>query len=274
MKKCLAILLLTGTMVSCSEVPVTGRKQLAFLNNSELQAMSLQAYNEFLQSNKVVNNSDQAATVKRVGQRIQKAVETFMRENNMANRLDGFRWEFNLVQDKAINAWAMPGGKVVVYTGLMDVAQTEAGLAAVMGHEIAHAIANHGNERMSQGLATQLGLQVGQVALSSAMSEKPQQTKNLFLQTFGVLAPVGAQVGYLLPNSRLQESEADEIGLIFMAMAGYNPNEAIDFWQRMSKASQGGQPPQFLSTHPSHQTRIKDLQKAMPKAMKYYKKYN
>ena len=178
--------------------------------------------------------------------------------------LKGFQWEFNTVESEEANAFCMPGGKVVFYTGILPICQDEAGVAVVMGHEVAHAIAKHGNERMSQGLVQQFG----GVALSVALSDKPAQTQQLFQTAYGV----GSQVGVMLPFSRLQESEADELGLIFMAMAGYDPHEAPKFWERMSAKSSGGAPPEFLSTHPSHETRIRKLNKAIPKAMEYYKK--
>jgi predicted Zn-dependent protease len=181
----------------------------------------------------------------------------------MGDMLEGYQWEFNLVNDKAVNAWCMPGGKVVVYTGLLPVTQNEAALAVVMGHEIAHAVFQHGNERMSQGLAAQ-GLGSG---LSVALANKPAATQNIFMQAFGI----GTQVGVMLPFSRKQEFEADRYGLIFSAMAGYNPREAIALWQRMEKMSNGQRPPQFLSTHPSEGQRIDQLKKYMPEALKYYK---
>jgi predicted Zn-dependent protease len=201
--------------------------------------------------------------VKRVGRRIQGAVEKYMTDNNFRHQLEGYQWEFNLVESKEVNAWCMPGGKVVVYTGILPVAKDENGLAVVMGHEIAHAVAKHGNERMSQGLLTELG----GVALSVALRDKPQQTQRLFMNAFGV----GAQVGVLLPFSRTHESEADHLGLIFMAMAGYDPHGAVTFWERM--AQQGGsKPPEFLSTHPSDQTRINKIKAELPEALKYYQK--
>jgi predicted Zn-dependent protease len=202
--------------------------------------------------------------VKRVGQNIQAAVTKYMNQNKLGSRIAGYKWEFNLVEDKAVNAWCMPGGKVVVYSGLLPVTQTEPALAVVMGHEIAHAVARHGNERMSQ----QLLAQAGETALSVALANKSPQTQAAFMTAYGV----GSQVGVLLPYSRLQESEADKLGLIFSAMAGYDPREAPAFWQRMAKASGGGAPPEILSTHPSDQTRINDLNKFMPQALKYYKK--
>jgi predicted Zn-dependent protease len=181
----------------------------------------------------------------------------------MSSALKDYKWEFNLVDDKQVNAWCMPGGKVVFYTGIMPICQNEEGIAVVMGHEIAHAIADHGNERMSQ----QMVLQMGGMALDQAMSDKPEQTKALWMTTFGV----GAQFGVMLPFSRMHESEADQMGLIFMAMAGYNPEKAVDFWTRMSKMG-GQKPPEILSTHPSDETRIAKIKEHLPEAMKYYKK--
>jgi predicted Zn-dependent protease len=177
--------------------------------------------------------------------------------------LQGYQWEYNLVQDKAANAWCMPGGKIVVYSGLLAVTQNEAALAVVVGHEVSHALFQHGNERMSQGLVQQLG----GVALSVAASSQPAATQNLFMQAYGI----GSQVGLLLPFSRKQELESDRYGLRWAAMAGYNPREAIPLWQRMQKMAQGNKPPEFLSTHPAEETRIQQLQKFMPEALKYYK---
>ncbi len=265
MKKSYLVLIVIVTLLitACSTVPITGRKQLSLIPQSEMLSMSYQQYDQFLQSNKLSTDPTSTEMVKRVGGRIQKAVETYFAQNNMSDYLRDFRWEFNLVESEEVNAWCMPGGKVVVYTGLLPVAQNEAGLAVVMGHEIAHAIAEHGNERMSQ----QLVAQMGGMALSAALQNKPEKTQALWMTAFGV----GAQVGVLLPYSRTQESEADELGLIFMAMAGYDPNEAVNFWQRMS-AGKGAAVPEFLSTHPSDQTRINNLKKLVPEAMKYYQK--
>jgi predicted Zn-dependent protease len=198
-----------------------------------------------------------------VGKNIQLAVEEYFKMNNMPEKLEGYEWEFNLVESKEVNAWCMPGGKVVFYTGILPVTQNEGGLAVVMGHEIAHAIAGHGNERMSQVLVAQLG----GMALSEALDNKPEETRQLWMMAFGA----GAQLGVLLPFSRLHESEADQMGLIFMAMAGYNPNQAVGFWERMAEMKGGGAPPEFLSTHPSDKTRIKNIKSLLPDAMKYYK---
>ncbi len=249
-------------LAACSSVPVTGRKQLNLIPDSEMLAMSYREYGQFLQENPLSTDQEATAMVKRVGVRIQRAVERYFAENGMAEALRGYQWDFNLVESEDVNAWCMPGGKVVVYTGILPVTENETGLAVVMGHEIAHAVAEHGNERMSQALLTQYGA----VALDAALQNEPEQTRGLWMTAFGV----GSQLGVLLPYSRKQESEADHLGLVFMAMAGYDPNAAIPFWQRMA-AGGGGAPPEFLSTHPSDQTRIRGIQEHLPDALKYYK---
>jgi predicted Zn-dependent protease len=249
---------------TCSTVPLTGRSQLNMIPSSEMLTMSFQQYDEFLKENKLSTNNAEVNMVKQTGAKIQNAVERYMADNNLSSRLDGYKWDFNLVEDNQVNAWCMPGGKVVVYTGILPVTQDETGLAVVMGHEIAHAIAEHGNERMSQ----QLLQQVGAVGLMVAMKDEPAETQALWLSVYGV----GTTVGVILPYSRTQESEADHLGLIFMAMAGYDPYQAPEFWKRMAASKQGGQPPEFLSTHPSDQTRINDITSWIPEAMKYYKK--
>jgi predicted Zn-dependent protease len=262
----LKVVALCGILLSqnsCSQVALTGRKQLNFVPDSMMNSMSLQNYKEFLSSSRLSNNTQQTQMVKTVGARIQKAVEKYCAENNLSSRIKGYQWEFNLVEDPNVNAWCMPGGKVVVYTGLMPVAQNESGLAVVLGHEIAHAIARHGSERMSQGLLVEFG----GIALEEALSNKPQQTKDLFMKSYGL----GSQVGVLLPYSRVHESEADHMGLIFMAMAGYNPNEAVSFWERMAAANKGPRPVELLSTHPADSTRINNIKKLIPEAMQYYK---
>jgi len=256
---CGLVLLLSG----CSEVAITGRRQFNLVPDTTMNSLGFQAYSEFLSKNQISKNYSDTQLVKRVGNRIQKAVEQYCAQNNMSDVLRGYQWEFNLIEDDQLNAWAMPGGKMVVYTGLLKVTQSEAGLATVIGHEIAHVFAKHGAERMTQGLVVEMG----GIALSKALSNKPAQTKNLFMQSYGV----GTQVGVLLRYSRVHENEADHLGLIFMAMAGYNPNEAVNFWQRMAIAKQGPQPIEILSTHPADSTRIENIQKLVPKAMQYYK---
>ena len=264
MKKRLMVLLCVFLfLVACATVPITGRKQLSLVSSNEINAMSFKSYDEFLSNHKVIKGTDQARMVRSVGMRIQKSVEEYFAEQDLSARLDGYGWEFNLIDEPTANAWCMPGGKVVVYTGILPITRDETGLAVVMGHEIAHAVANHGNERMSQGLI----IQMGGVALSQALSEKPAETQYLFLTAYGV----GTQVGVLLPYSRLHESEADHLGLIFMAMAGYDPNAAVYFWQRMTGSKKGASPPEFLNTHPSDETRIKNMKKFLPEALRFYK---
>ncbi|MGE5681642.1 MAG: M48 family metallopeptidase [Bacillota bacterium] len=257
------VLLFSLILVECSTVPLTGRRQLDLVPNSQMLSMSFQQYGDFIKSHKVVTGTDQAQMVKRVGSKIQKAVEQYFAQNNLSDELKGYQWEFNLVEDPQVNAWCMPGGKVVVYSGILPLASDEASLAVVMGHEISHAVAKHGDERMSQGLLAQLG----GIALQEAIKTKPQATQQLYMAAFGL----GAQVGVLLPFSRTQESEADRLGLIFMSMAGYDPNSAVGFWQKMAAQSKGA-PPEFLSTHPSDQTRINKIKDELPEAMKYYRK--
>ena len=259
----LSLVSLSLLIISCSTVPVTGRSQLNMISDSEMLAMSYQQYDQFLKENPTSKDQPATEMVQRIGTNIQHAVETYMVDNFLSAHLQGYDWEFNLVEDDLINAWAMPGGKVVVYTGILPIAQNETGLAVVMGHEIAHAIAEHGNERMSQ----QLLQQAGAVTLMVAMKDEPVQTQALWLGVYGV----GTQVGIMLPYSRTQESEADRMGLIFMAMAGYDPQEAPKFWERMA-TGKDGEPPEFLSTHPSSQTRINNLKSWIPEAMQYYKK--
>jgi len=257
----LAIVIAAVLFDACSTVPVTGRSQLSLISSADMLAMSVTEYDAFLRSHRIIPASDaRAAMVKTVGRRIQSAVEQYYRQNNLS--LDGYAWEFNLVENAEKNAWCMPGGKVMVYTGILALTANDVGLAVVMGHEIAHAVAGHGDERMSQGLVAQLG----GLALSQALSQKPQETQDLWMTVFGV----GVQYGALLPFSRTQESEADHLGLIFMAMAGYNPGEALSFWQRMSQQNQGGAPPEFMSSHPSDATRISDIRDNLPEAMRYY----
>ena len=253
---------MTLVLVSCSKVPITNRNQMNLLPESEMVSMALTSYQDFLKTNPPVLNTKESAMVKSIGSKIQNAVGTFLNQNKMGDRVAGYNWEFNLVNSKEVNAWCMPGGKVVVYSGILPVTQDETSLAIVMGHEIAHAVARHGNERMSQEMIQQLG----GMALDVALREKSEMTRNIFLTSYGVGSTLG-----MLAYSRTQETEADKLGLIFAAMAGYDPNQAITFWQRM--AAQGGtKPPEFLSTHPSDATRIKTLKDFMPEAMKYYKK--
>ncbi len=247
-------------VATCSTVPITGRKQINVIPTSTMLSMSFQQYDNFLKENKISRDAKKSAMVKRVGRNLSKAVKTFLTEKNMQQELKNFEWEFKLVESEEINAWCMPGGKIVVYTGILPLTKNEDGLAVVLGHEIAHAIAKHGNERMSQGLMTQLG----GMAMAKALEQKPEKTKQLYMAAFGL----GAQFGVLLPYSRLHEYEADEIGLTLMTMAGYDPQEAVTFWERMSKMG-GQKPPEFISTHPADKKRIANLKKLQKKMEKY-----
>jgi len=249
-------------VASCATVPITGRRQLSLVPAAQMMATSYQQYGEFIKSNKLSTDVRQSAQVHDVGRRVQGAVEQYFAQRGEAGRLADYRWEFNLVESPEVNAWCMPGGKVVVYSGLLPVAKNETGLAVVVGHEIAHAIADHGGERLSQ----QLLAQFGGMALDTALQNRPDQTRQLWMGVYGA----GAQYGVLMPFSRQQESEADRLGLVFMAMAGYDPQEAVTFWTRMAAASGGQKPPEFMSTHPSDATRVANLNKLLPEAMGYY----
>jgi predicted Zn-dependent protease len=264
MKKIVSFVLVVAVMISCTQNLVTGRKQLSLVSETELQGLARQEYQTFLSSNKVVSagSNKDAEMVHRVGTRIAAAIKTYYDGKGQTSVLEGYQWEFNLVDNKEVNAWCMPGGKVVVYTGILPITQNEAALAIVMGHEIAHAIAQHGSERMSQGLLQQLG----GAALQVALANKPAQTQNLFMTAYGI----GSTVGGLLPFSRKEESEADKYGLYFAAMGGYNPQEAVPFWERMAAAG-GAKQPEFLSSHPADNTRIANIKANMPQALKFYK---
>jgi predicted Zn-dependent protease len=249
---------------ACASVAVTGRKQLSLVPNDQIISMSAQQYAKVLQENRLSTNLEQVDIIKRVGIRIQKAVETYLEQQNRKADLKGFAWEFNLIQDdKTVNAWCMPGGKVAFYTAIVPICGDENGIAVVMGHEVAHAIANHGAERMSEQMVAQFGMN----ALGAAMGQNPTMTNQILMRAVGM----GTNLG-MLKFSRKHESEADHMGLIFMSLAGYDPNGAPKFWERMVAGSGGQQPHEFMSTHPSHETRIKDLQGWIPEAMKYYKK--
>lgn len=253
----------TLLMIQCATVPITGRKQLVIMPESEMVQMSLTSYGDFLKENKL--STDIAATkrVKEVGQRIANAVESYLKSQGMESLVKDYQWEFNLVQSKEVNAWCMPGGKVVVYEAILPICQSDDGLAVVMGHEIAHAIARHGNERMSQ----QMIVQAGSAAAAYALKDKPEQTQALL----GAAIGLGANYGVMLPFSRKHELEADRLGLIFMTIAGYHPDEAIPFWTRMSSVGSGQKPPEFMSTHPSDSHRIEQIRALLPEVMKYGK---
>ena len=263
LRRVFGIVLLAALLWGCAEVPITGRQSLHLVPESELLTLSLQQYNEVLQKSKLSTDNQKVAMVRRVGNRVAKAAESFLAESGHQDLIKDFQWQFNLIEDdKTANAWVMPGGKAAVYTGILPFTQDETGLAVVLGHEVGHALANHGNERMSQELLKNMG----GMALSVALTSQPQMTQELAMAAFGA----GASIGVLLPYSRLQESEADHIGLILMARAGYDPREAIPFWQRMNKAP-GSRPPELLSTHPAPETRITNIPALIPEAMAYYR---
>ncbi len=266
MKRILYLFASTVIFISaCTTNAVTGRKQLSLIPESALQQEAVSQYQSFLQQNRVVaeSNSRDAEMVRRVGTRLANAITKYYTSKGLGKELEGYKWEFNLIDNKQVNAWCMPGGKVVVYTGLLPVAQNEAALAIVLGHEITHAVAHHGQERMSQAILAQ-GLQIG----GDLFTGNNPQANNIFNSIF---AP-SAQIGVLLPNSRNQEYEADHYGLLFAAMAGYNPREAIPFWTRMANLSQNAnRPPEFLSDHPVDSKRIQKIQSYMPEALSYYK---
>ena len=259
-KQLLVVAIVALIAVACSTVPITGRSQLNLFPASQMAEMGLKNYKSFLNEAKLSTNQKQTAMVKRVGNNIASAVEKYLKDKGYESKLSDFDWEFNLVEDDVPNAWCMPGGKVVFYSGILPYTKNENGLAVVMGHEIAHAVARHGNERMSQ----QMGLQAVATGLQVALNEKPQQTQQIYMAAFGL----GAQYGMMLPYSRKHEYEADKLGLIFMTMAGYNPEEAVDFWTRMSQMG-GQKPPEFMSTHPADEKRIAHMKSIMAEAKKY-----
>lgn len=257
--KTIGIGALATVLVACSTNPITGRKSLQIANNSEIEAMALQQYKQTLTESKVVTGS-QAQSVKNVGNRIKNAAEKYYASIGRSADIASYNWEFNLIQDDQLNAWCMPGGKVAVYTGILPVTQNDTGLAVVMGHEVSHALAGHGNERISQTMVAQgLGTASGMAISNSTWAS-----------IFQTVYPVGAQVA-LLKYGRNQELEADQMGLYLMAMAGYDPRSAQPFWERMQAQSEGGRTPEFLSTHPNPENRRADIAKHLPKALEYYK---
>ncbi|MFC0877625.1 M48 family metallopeptidase [Saccharicrinis sp. FJH2] len=259
--KQISIILSVLFLTACATVPLTGRKQFKAVPSSQMLSLSASSYEQVLQENAISDNKKYGDMVKTVGHNISAAVEKFFTENNMQDEINNYKWEYNVLVSDELNAWCMPGGKIAFYEGIMPVCENETGVAVVMAHEVAHAIAEHGNERLSQ----QLALQLGGMALSEALEKEKETTQNLAMLAFGV----GSQVGMMLPYSRLHEKEADEMGLYLMAMAGYDPRESITFWQRMM-ANSATTTPEFLSTHPSPDNRIKYLESKMDKAMEYY----
>ncbi|MGK7392291.1 MAG: M48 family metallopeptidase [Candidatus Cyclobacteriaceae bacterium M2_1C_046] len=262
-------LLLSGIIItaglqlySCKTVPVSDRTQLSVVPDEQILPMSYEQYQEILNEHQLSNNEQWTSMVRTVGHDIKNAVQEYMREQGEMDRIDGYQWEFNLLQGDEVNAFAMPGGKIAFFEGIMPIAEDKTGVAVIMAHEIAHAVAHHANERMSQGLVANMGLQT----LGAALGQNPSMTEQLLMQAAGFTTQLG-----MLKYSRTHESEADELGLIFMAKAGYNPREAVDFWQRMQAESSGQRPPEFLSTHPHPDERIQDLKEMMPRALEYYR---
>lgn len=262
-KSSITLVLTLLVFFSCATNPFTGQSTLAILPNSQLFPTAFAQYNQFLNENKVITGTTESEMITRVGQRIAVASERWLNANGYQGYLNDYKWEYNLVKDDAVNAWCMPGGKIVFYTGILPVAQNEAAIAAIMGHEVAHALANHGQQRMSAGMLQQ----VAAVGMNAAL--KDDKNIALYNQAFGI----GSQVGLMLPFSRSHETEADRIGLILTAIAGYNPDEAANLWRRMGQASNGQAPPEFLSTHPATTTRIANLETLAPTAKAEAKKY-
>lgn len=260
----LSIICVSILAVQCTKVPVTGRSQLSIVGNDQIFPTSFEQYKTVKKEGKLITGTDESRMVKRVGARIQHAVEQYLKDQGQPNYLKDYKWEFNLLDEDVVNAWCMPGGKVAFYTGIMPICATEEGVAVVMGHEVAHAIANHGRERISQQSAAQVGLGVVGAVLGDGSSVAIPA--DVIMQGAGAVTSLG-----ILKFSRQHESEGDKLGLFFMAMAGYDPQAAPKFWERMSAGSGGNQPPEFMSTHPSHETRISDLNANMPKALEYYR---
>ncbi len=253
-------LALLVTLIACSTVPVTGRRSLSLVSDSELASMSLTAYQKIIEESELSGDPEQLELVRRVGWRIADATEQYLLQHGYS--IDGYEWEFNVLQDdETVNAWAMPGGKVAVYTGLLPLTRDDAGLATVLGHEVAHVLAGHGNERMSQSMVVSLG----GAALSVIVGEASGMGSKALLSSYGAVT----QVGVLLPFSRKHESEADRIGLTLMAIAGYDPRAAIPFWERMNEEG-GDRPPTFLATHPAPANRIEAIRTYLPEALAVY----
>jgi predicted Zn-dependent protease len=244
--------------ISCAKNPFTGKNTLALVSNSEILPSAFQQYSQFLSENKVITGTTDAKRVETVGNKIRMAAEKWLNANGQAGYLADYKWEYKLVESKDVNAWCMPGGKIVVYSGILPITKDEAGLATVLGHEVSHALANHGQQRMSAGLLQQLGA----AGVAVAVGNKSKETQDLAMTAYGVTT----QYGGMLPFSRSHESEADKIGLTLMAIAGYNPEQAIVFWERMSANAGGQAPPEFMSTHPSDATRIAQLRALIPEA--------
>jgi len=266
MKKLIVLTVFAFFLMQCSTVPITGRKQFNIVKDENVLPASFAQYKGFLEKNKLSDNKEKTAQIKEIGAKISAAVDRFMRNNGMGKEADLYKWEFNLVEDKTVNAWCLPGGKVVFYTGILPICDNENGIAAVMGHEVAHAFAKHGQERMSQGQLQALG----GIAVALGTSGENEDTQRIWNMAYGV----GSNVG-MLAFSRKHETEADKLGLVFMIMAGYDGREAAEVWVRMSQNSGGKKgPPQILSTHPSNEDRIKTLRAYLPEAKKLAAQFN
>lgn len=263
LKKILSVFVLFMIVMACSTNPFTGKQTMALVPNSQLFPTAFQQYNQVLSESNVESGTERSEMIKRTGQRIAVAAERWLNANGHQGYLKDYKWEFNLIDDKTVNAWCMPGGKIVFYTGILPIAQSETGVAAIMGHEVAHALANHGQQRMSADY-----IQQG-VALAGNIAIQNDNDRAAFNQYYGI----GSQVGVMLPFSRSHEAEADKIGLILMALAGYNPSEAAELWKRMEANSGGNAPPEILSTHPSNASRIQNIQSLVPMAVSEAKKF-
>jgi len=263
MKKIVVLLVIAFLLDACSTVPITGRKRINFVSDAQVLPTSFAQYKTFLSENKKSKDLKKTQEIRTIGSRISKAVDKFMRANNMVAEANGYKWEFNLIEDKTLNAWCMPGGKVVFYTGILPIAKNTDGIAAIMGHEIAHAFAKHGQERMSSAQIQQ----IGSVAVTMGTQKKDAKQQQIWNMAYGL----GSQMG-MLKFSRDHETEADKLGMVFMIMAGYNPQEAVNVWIRMSKVG-GSKTPEFMSTHPSNATRIANLKAFMPEAKRLAAQY-
>lgn len=264
MKKIITLGILFLFIISCSTVPITGRKRVNLVSDAQILPASFAQYEGFLKENKISSNAKMTNEIQDVGMNISKAVDKFMRANGMVSEADSYRWEFNLIDDETVNAWCMPGGKVVFYTGILPICDNTDGIAAVMGHEVAHAFAKHGQERMTSAY----GQQLGGIAVAIGTNNKDPKTRALWNTIYGVGSTVG-----MLAYSRTHETEADKLGMVFMIMAGYKPEEAVNVWIRMGERAGGQAPPEFLSTHPSNESRVKNLRAYLPTAIEQAKKY-
>lgn len=257
------LLLSLSLLTTCGVVPISGRRQLNLVPESQIIAQSSLAYSEFVAAAPICRDTKATARVEAICKRITKAADTYLRANGAEQLASQMKWQYVLVSDRRANAFCMPGGKIAVFTGILKLCDSDDELATVISHEVSHAIARHSNERLSGEILRQLGGQI----LSAATGNQSSITRQVINQAYGL----GSQVAFSLPYSRAHETEADKIGLVFMALAGYNPHAAVSFWQKMADAS-GGEPLQLLSTHPSHASRIKNIEAFLPKAMEYYKK--